>query len=107
MVVMTTVLASFLGGGGRMPARPAQVPPEAVWGGEGRRGIFLQVGDHRGTLWHLSVWDREGHLLGSGSFRLHGYGRAGIAPEEVLAWENGALHLKDGTWLAPEPPATP
>ena len=103
ILVMTTVLAGLLAGCGRVPSRPANVSPDAVWGGEGRRGVFLKVGVHEGTLWQLDVWNREGHLLGSGPFRLRGYGKARIVPEEVLAWENGALHLKDGTWLVPEP----
>ena len=103
ILVMTTVLLGFLAGCGRVPSRPAHVPPDAVWGGEGKRGVFLKVGDHQGTLWQLDMWDREGRPLGSGSFRLRGYGK--IVPEEVLAWENGALHLKDGTWLVPEPSA--
>jgi hypothetical protein len=103
ILVMTTVLAGLLAGCGRVPSRAAGVPAEAVWSGEGRRGVFLKVGAHEGTLWQLDVWDREGHILGSGPFRLRGYGKARIVPEEVLAWENGALHLKDGTWLVPEP----
>jgi hypothetical protein len=90
---------------GRAPSRPASVPPEAAWGGEGKTGVFLRVGSHEGTLWQLEVWDRQGRLLGSGPFRLRGFGKAKIVPEEVLAWENGALHLKDGTWLVPEPAA--
>ena len=105
ILVMTTVLSGFLVGCGHVPSRPAQVPPDAVWGGEGKRGVFLKVGDHQGTLWQLDLWDREGRSLGSGSFRLRGYGKARIVPEEILAWENGALHLKDGTWLVPEPSA--
>jgi len=105
MQVMTAVLVVLLAGCGSVPSRPANVAPEAVWSGEGRQGVFLKVGDHQGTLWQLDVWDREGRLLGSGSFRLRGFGKARIVPEEVLAWENGALHLKDGTWLVPEPSA--
>jgi hypothetical protein len=103
-LVMTALLTGLLACG-RTPSRPASVPPEAVWGGDGKRGVFLKVGDHQGTLWQLAVWDREGRLLGSGAFRLRGFGKARIVPEEVLAWENGALHLKDGTWLVPEPKA--
>jgi hypothetical protein len=105
ILVMTATLAVLLAGCGRVPARPAGVAPEAVWSGESAQGVFLRVGEHQGTLWHLEVWDREGRLLGSGSFRLRGFGKARIVPEEVLAWENGALHLKDGTWLVPEPAA--
>jgi hypothetical protein len=85
-----------------MPSRPAAVPPEALWGGNGSQGVFLKIDGHEGTLWQLEVWDRKGHLLGSGPFRLRGFAKARIIPEEILAWENGALHLKDGTWLVPE-----
>ena len=103
----TLALAALLAGGwlacGGPPRRPAPVPPEAVWGGEGKKGVFLKVGPHQGTLWQLEVWDRQGRLLGAGPFRLRGFAKARIIPEEVLAWEGGALQLKDGTWLVPEP----
>lgn len=104
--VMTAVLAGLLLGCRGIPARPASVPPEAAWGGEGPRGVFLKVDGHQGTLWQLQVWDRKGQPLGSGSFRLRGFAKARIIPEEVLGWEQGALHLKDGTWLVPEAPAS-
>jgi hypothetical protein len=102
---MTAVLVGALVGCGRAPFHPASVPADAVWSGDGGQGVFLKVGTHQGTLWQLGVWDREGRLLGSGPFRLRGYGKAQIVPEEVLAWDHGALHLKDGTWLVPELPA--
>jgi hypothetical protein len=101
--VMTTILAGLLVGCRGVPSRPANVPAGAVWGGDGRHGVFLKVGGHQGTLWNLDIWDREGRLLGSGTFRLRGFAKAQIVPEEVLTWENGALQLKDGTWLVPEP----
>lgn len=104
---MTTVLVGLLAGCGGTPSRPASVPAEAVWGGDARQGVFLKVGGHQGTLWQLEVWDRKGQRLGSGPFRLRGFAKAQIIPEEVLAWEQGALHLNDGTWLVPEPPAAP
>ncbi|MCE1203969.1 MAG: hypothetical protein LWW79_05095 [Holophagaceae bacterium] len=103
---MTAVLAVLLTGCRGVPARPASVPAEAVWGGAGRQGLFLKVDGHQGTLWQLQVWDRKGQLLGSGTFRLRGFAKARIIPEEILGWEQGALHLKDGTWLVPEAPAS-
>jgi hypothetical protein len=106
ILVMTMVLAGLFTGCGGAPSHPASVPAEASWGGEGKQGVFLKVGGHQGTLWQLEVWDREGRPLGSGAFRLRGFAKARIVPEEVLAWENGALHLKDGTWLVPEAPAS-
>jgi len=101
--VMTTCLVLALLGCGRVPTRPARVPAEAAWGGEGAKGVFLKVNGHQGTLWQLEVWDRKGQPLGAGAFRLRGFAKARIVPEEILAWENGALQLKDGTWLVPEP----
>ena len=103
---MTSVLAGLLGGCRGVPARPVSVPAEAAWGGEGGKGVFLKVGDHQGTLWQLEVWDRKGERLGAGTFRLRGFAKASIVPEEILGWEQGALHLKDGTWLVPEAPAS-
>jgi hypothetical protein len=105
ILVMTTILGALLSGCGGSPARPPAVPPEAAWSGEGKRGVFLKVGEHNGTLWHLDLWDRSGRPLGSGTFRLRGFAKAKIVPEEILGWENGALHLKDGTRLLPEAPA--
>ena len=89
---------------GGIPSRPAALPAEAKWGGTAKQGVFLKVGGHQGTLWQLEVWDRKGHPLGTGSFRLRGFAKADIYPEEVLGWNNGALQLKDGTWLVPEKP---
>lgn len=110
ILVMTTILSPALAGlmmGCRgTPSRPASVPAEALWGGQGAKGVFLKVGGHQGTLWQLEVWDRQGRRLGSGTFRLRGFAKARIIPDEVLAWENGALQLKDGTWLVPEAPAS-
>jgi hypothetical protein len=100
--VMTLFLLGLIFGCGGTPSRPSSVPAEARWGGEGQQGVFLKVGGHQGTLWQLEVWDRKGRLLGSGSFRLRGFAKAQVVAEEVLAWEQGALHLKDGTWLVPE-----
>jgi hypothetical protein len=105
--VMTLFLPGLVLGCGGTPSRPSSVPPEAAWGGEGQQGVFLKVGGHEGTLWQMEVWDRKGHRLGSGAFRLRGFAKAQIIPEEVLAWEQGALHLKDGTWLVPEAAAAP
>jgi hypothetical protein len=104
--VMTVILAGLLlAGCGGTPARPPSVPAEAQWGGSGQKGAFLRVGGHQGTLWQLEVWDRKGRVLASGPFRLRGFAKAQIMPDEVLAFENGAFQLKDGTWLVPEKPA--
>lgn len=105
ILVMTALSLGLLAACGGAPSRPASVPPEAAWSGEGKRGVFLKVGTHQGTLWQLEIWDRKGRPLGAGAFRLRGFAKAKIVPEEVVAWENGTLQLKDGTLLVQESPA--
>lgn len=102
ILVTTAFLAGGLTACRRMPERPASVPPEAQWCAEAREGIFLKVGGHQGTLWQLEIWGRDGRPLAAGPFRLRGFAKARIVSEEVQAWENGVLQLKDGTVLVPE-----
>ncbi|MCM2250532.1 MAG: hypothetical protein NDI58_08250 [Geothrix sp.] len=101
---MTALSLGLLAACRGVPARPAAVPPEAQWCPEAKDGLFLKVGGHQGTLWQLEVWDRKGKALASGSFRLRGFAKARIVPEEVLGLENGVLRLKDGTMLVLEQP---
>ncbi|WP_257303289.1 hypothetical protein [Geothrix campi] len=107
ILVTTIILAGGLMACRGIPSRPATVPPEAMWCAEAKEGLFLNVGGHQGTLWQLEIWDRKGRTLASGYFRLRGFAKAKIVPEEVLAWENGVLQLKDGTVLVPEAPVKP
>lgn len=104
ILVTISVLAGALLACGGPPSKPASVAAEALWCPEAKGGLFLKVGGHQGTLWQLELWDRKGRSLASGSFRLRGFAKAKIVPEEVLAWENGILQLKDGTVLVPEKP---
>ena len=93
-----------------IPSKPGSLPPGAQWAGVGDRAVFLQITHLSGTSWHLDAWDRKGRQLASGTFRLRGFARVRIYPDEVLGWQNGSLQLKDGTWLVPEPvqaPSTP
>lgn len=105
--MLTTALALGLMACRGVPARPASVSPEALWCAEAKEGIFLKVGGHQSTLWQLEIWDRHGRSLASGSFRLRGFAKAKIVPEEVVSWQNGVLQLKDGTVLVQEAPAAP
>ena len=105
ILVTTTMMALALLACRGVPPRPAAVSAEAMWCPEAKGGLFLKVGGHQGTLWQLEVWDRKGQPLAAGAFRLRGFAKAKIVPEEVLAWENGILQLKDGTVLVPEAPA--
>ena len=89
----------------RVPSKPASLPAGAQWVGTGKGAAFVQVAHLSGTLWQLEVWDRKGTPLASGTFRLRGFARARIYPDEILGWQQGALQLKDGTWLFPEPAA--
>lgn len=105
MILLTTALvAGTLMACRGVPARPASVSAEALWCPEAKEGLFLKVGGHQGTLWQLEVWDRKGRPLAAGAFRLRGFAKAKIVPEEVVGLENGVLQLKDGTVLVPERP---
>ncbi len=95
---------ALLGACSRIPSKPAGLPAGAQWAGEGKNAVFVQIAHLSGTAWHVDVWDRKGKPLASGTFRLRGFARARIYTDEVLGWTNGALQLKDGTWLVPEPP---
>ncbi len=99
------VLVAALTACSRVPSKPATLPAGAQWAGQGKGAAFVQVTHLSGTLWHLDVWDRKGMPLASGTFRLRGFARARIYTDEILGWQNGALQLKDGTWLFPEPAA--
>lgn len=101
------ILVAALGACSRAPSRPASLPAGAQWAGVGQAAVFVQIKHLSGTLWHLDVWDRKGTPLASGTFRLRGFARARIYADEVLGWQNGALQLKDGTWLFPETAAQP
>lgn len=90
-----------------IPAKPGSLPPGAHWAGVGKGAVFVQISHLGGTQWHVDVWDRKGHPVASGIFRLRGFARARIYPDEVLGWTHNALQLKDGTWLVPEPAAKP
>ena len=103
----TGLVMVALVGCSRIPTKPASLPAGAQWAGQGDGAAFVQITHLSGTAWHLDVWDRRGKPLASGTFRLRGFARARIFADEVLGWKDGALQLKDGTWLFPEPPAPP
>jgi hypothetical protein len=103
-LVLTAVFVIFLTACRSVPPpKPPFLATDVLWSGQPKRGVFLRIGPRQGGTWHLDVWDREGRPLASGAFRLRGFARADFGPEEVLGWENGALQLKDGSWLVPEP----
>ncbi len=106
-VVLGLVGVVVLAACSRIPAKPGSLPPGAQWAGMGKDAAFVQIAHLSGTNWHVDVWDRKGNSLASGTFQLRGFARARIYPDEVLAWKNGAIQLKDGTWLIPEPAAPP
>jgi len=103
ILVMTTILAGFLAGCGRVPSHPDSVPPDAVWGGEGNRGVFLKVGEHqaRSGSWMCGT---GGPLPGVGFLPSAWVWKGQDRPGGNSGLGEWSLHLKDGTWLVPEPP---
>jgi hypothetical protein len=98
-----------LAGCSGIPSKPGSLPAGAKWAGVGEDAVFVQISHISGLDWKVDVWDRKGRSLASGTFQLRGFARSRIYPDEVLGWKNGALQLKDGTWLVPAPaqPAKP
>jgi hypothetical protein len=68
--------------------------------GDKKGGVFLRPQGREGLLWKIEVFDdHSGALITSGPFRLQGFARATLIPEEFARWDGQALELKDGSRL--------
>lgn len=87
----------------KVPRKPASVPAEAFWVGPKAQGAFVQVGSKELFGWNLKVYDRNGALLKEGFFRLEGFARAELVPDELVGWDGKAVLLADGGRLVAKP----
>lgn len=87
----------------RPPRRPEGLPAAAVWVGKGKAGRFVEVGPREGTLWSLAVVDAKGQRHPATKWRLQGFARASLEPQEISGFVDGALLLQDGSRLVPVP----
>ena len=88
--------------GPRTPARPSGVPPAAEWAGAGATGRFLLVKGREGSVYRIEVYAvPSGTLDATGKWRLVGYARTALSPDEIAGMEGGAILLKDGSKLLP------
>lgn len=86
----------------RVPARPVGVPPAAGWAGSGAAGRFFLVEGRQGSVYRIRVFAAPGGALEPVmSWRLVGFARTALAPDEIAGMEGGAILLKDGSKLIP------
>lgn len=87
----------------RPPRRPEGLPAAAVWVGKGKSGRFVEVGSREGSLWTLAVYEAQGQRHPATRWRLQGFARASLEPQEIAGFQEGALLLQDGSRLVPVP----
>ena len=109
MKIQTVVIAlvlSLTACGPSIPKKPAGVPEQAFWAGDGKGGAFVDIGvpDHEG--WQVKVFDdHSGALLAQGLFVIHGgAARPSWHQEDFAGWDGKAVLLKDGGVLVPKRP---
>lgn len=88
---------------GRPPRKPASVPAEAVWVGKGQAGRFVVIGPRESAVWTLGVFEASGQQHPATRWRLQGFARTSLEPQEIVGFEDGALVLNDGARLIPAP----
>ena len=94
------MLVVMLGCAARAPRKPAGLPSESFWVGDGKAGLFVVIGPKDRDGWLVKEFDdRSGALKADGLFNLRGIARAEIGPEDIDACQGTALHLRDGAWL--------
>lgn len=101
--VLTICVLVLVACSARPPRRPESLPPAAVWIGKGDQGRFVEIGARNGLFWTLSVFDAKGNRNPNSRWRLQGFARTSLEPEEILRFEDGALLLKDESRLVPAP----
>ena len=89
--------------GPSIPKKPAGVPEQAFWAGDGKGGAFVEIGvpDHEG--WQVKVFDdHSGALLTQGIFVIHGSAaRPSFHQEDFAGWNGRAVLLTGGGVLEP------
>lgn len=88
--------------GPRVPGRPAGVPAAAEWAGAGPSGRFFLVRGREGSVFRIEAYAApSGAREPAAAWRLVGFARAALAPDEIAGMEGGAILLKDGSKLLP------
>jgi hypothetical protein len=86
----------------RPPQRPVHLPAAAEWAGRGASGRFFLVGERSGTLFTIQVFEpREGLQHPVKRWRMVGFARTELIPDEIAGLEGDSILLKDGSKLMP------
>lgn len=99
MVCLLTMVACS----SRPPRRPEGLPSAAVWVGKGAKGRFIEIGARDGSVWTMTVFDAKGLRNPATHWRLQGFARTSLEPEEILGFQDGAILLNDDSRLVPAP----
>lgn len=101
--VVTVCVLALMACSSRPPRRPQGVPESAVWIGKGDQGRFLEIGSRIGVYWTLTVFDARGQRHPATRWRLQGFARTSLEPEEIRGFQDGTLVLNDDSRLVPAP----
>ena len=101
--IVTLAVVALVACSGRPPRRPEGLPAAAVWVGKGEQGRFVEIGGREGIIWSITVFDAKGGRHPAARWRLQGFARASLEPEEIVGFREEALVLTDGSRLVPAP----
>ena len=85
------------------PRRPEGLPATAVWIGKGAQGRFVDIGARTGVFWTIQVFESKGQQHPVTRWRLQGFARTSLEPQEIVGFVDGAILLNDGSSLIPAP----
>jgi len=102
VVVGSGLTFGLLRRGSRPPQRPVHLPVAAEWAGHGASGRFFLVGERAGTVFTIMVFEpREGLQHPVKRWRMVGFARTELIPDEIAGFEGNTILLKDGSKLMP------
>lgn len=85
------------------PRRPQGLPAAAVWVGKGHQGRWVEIGPRDGAFWTLAVYEAKGRKHPATRWRVQGFARTSLEPQEIVGLQDGVLMLNDGSRLVPAP----
>lgn len=101
--VLTVCVLVMLACSSRPPRRPEGLPATAAWIGKGAQGRFVDIGARNGVFWTIQVFEAKGPQNATTRWRIQGFARTSLEPQEIVAFEDGNLILNDGSRLVPAP----
>jgi len=101
--VLTVCVLALVACSSHPPRRPEGLPATAVWIGKGDPGRFVDIGARNGVYWTIQVFESKGQRNPVTRWRLQGFARTSLEPQEIVGFADGAIRLNDGSTLVPAP----